>query len=377
VPEPLSPAAGVELIASSLALELESLGYHPGAVTGQLTRGTESALRRFQAANSVAVDERGALGPATSRALSARLGGSTAAVQALQSALTDADVFTGTINGQYDAGTVDAVQALQRRAGIADDGFYGPRTEAALAAVYVKTDPAPSVTVPGAAPALPASGDTSEVLKAGSEGAAVARLQDRLIALGYRPGPADGSYGAATASAVLAFEKRQGLARDGEAGPSVQNALNDPTGTGPESGPIPRIDVDIARQIAFVVLPSKQVITLNVSTGSGETYSDPSGGTDVAYTPVGTFKVLRKIAGDERAPLGTLHNPMYFYKGWAIHGASNVPAYPASHGCVRISNADADWLFGQIPIGTPVIIYDPTGKSPSVNDAPPTAAPGY
>jgi lipoprotein-anchoring transpeptidase ErfK/SrfK len=68
---------------------------------------------------------------------------------------------------------------------------------------------------------------------------------------------------------------------------------------------------------------------------------------------------------------------MYFYKGWAIHGAANVPAYPASHGCVRISNADADWLFGQITIGTPVIVYDTTGKSPSVNNAPATAAPGY
>ena len=36
---------------------------------------------------------------------------------------------------------------------------------------------------------------------------------------------------------------------------------------------------------------------------------------------------------------------MYFFKGWAIHGSPSVPAYPASHGCVRISNADADWLF--------------------------------
>lgn len=376
-PESESPAAGVEEIASSLALELESLGYHPGVVIGELTDATETALRRFQSANSVLADERGALGPATSRALSDRLGAPSGAVQALQSALTDTGLFTGTINGEYDAATLDAVRALQKRAGIAVDGFYGPRTAAALAVAYLRTDPEPSETVPGvAAQVTPASG-TSDVLKLGSDGDAVARLQHRLIALGYRPGVADGSYGAATASAVLAFEKREGLARDGQAGPSVLRALTDPTGAGPRAGPIPRIDVDIARQIAFVVLSSDQEVTLNVSTGNGETYANPGGGTDVAYTPVGSFTVLRKISGDERAPLGTLHSPMYFYKGWAIHGAANVPAYPASHGCVRVSNADADWLFGRIAVGTPVILYDTTGKSPAVDDAPPTAAPGY
>lgn len=184
VPEPVSAAAGVELIASSLALELESLGYHPGAVTGQLTGATRTALRSFQSATAVAAPERGALGPATSRPLSARLGGSSDAVQALQSALTDADLFTGTINGRYDAATLDAVQALQTRAGITVDGFYGPRTAAALTALYVRTDPEPALTVPGAPPARPASSGTSDVLNVGSEGTAVARLQNRLIALG-------------------------------------------------------------------------------------------------------------------------------------------------------------------------------------------------
>jgi len=119
------------------------------------------------------------------------------------------------------------------------------------------------------------------------------------------------------------------------------------------------------------------VITLNSSTGNGEIYAVPGGGTDVAYTPVGDFTVIRKVPGDEHAPLGTLRNPLYFYRGWAIHGAANVPAYPASHGCARISNADADWLFPQVALGTPVIVYDTTGRSPSVKDAPAGAAPGY
>src|SRR5581483_10390411 len=104
----------------------------------------------------------------------------------------------------------------------------------------------------------------------------------------------------------------------------------------------PRIEVDIARQLAFIVVAGQPVITLNVSTGSGAHYQDPTThATDVAYTPVGTFHVEREVDGDVKAPLGTLHRPLYFVGGWAVHGAASVPAWPASHGCVRVSDDDA------------------------------------
>jgi peptidoglycan hydrolase-like protein with peptidoglycan-binding domain len=217
----------------------------------------------------------------------------------------------------------------------------------------------------------------SEVLTTGSKGPLVVKLQKRLIALGYRPGSADGSFGASTASAVLAFQKRQGLPRTSVVDPRLQLALSNPRGAGPRSGlPIPRIEVDIARQIAFVVLANRPVVTINVSTGSGRPYRAPNGVRDVADTPVGTFSVLWKFAGNRVAPLGTLHSPLYFYRGWAIHGSNSVPAYPASHGCVRVSNADEDWLFPLVAVGTPVILYDTTGKSPRVNQLPGRATPG-
>ncbi len=200
-------------------------------------------------------------------------------------------------------------------------------------------------------------------------------LQVRLTSLGFRPGPTDGTFGAATASAVLAFQKREGLSRDAEAGSQVLSALQDPKGAGSRTGPVPRIEVDIARQIAFVVLPGQPVITLNVSTGNGETYT-VNGGTDIADTPVGTFTILRKIAATEIAPLGTLYYPMYFFRGWALHGSPSVPAYPASHGCVRLSSADESWLFARVNVGTTVILYDTTGKSPTVDELPKHAVGG-
>jgi peptidoglycan hydrolase-like protein with peptidoglycan-binding domain len=376
VPELASPTEGVDDVTSSLQLDLMALGYDPGPVSGQFGAQTQSALTKFQTDQHVAAKERGALGPLTARALQTRSAGSTTVVQALQSALTDVGLFSGTIDGTYGPGTQAAVESLQRESHLAADGLYGPQTAKALAALYARTEPEPTVPAP-TVPAPSTGGSAREVLTLGGKGPEVKRLQERLEALGYRPGSADGVYGASTASAVLAFQKREGLQRDGQAGSQVLAKLKDPKGAGPRSGPTPRIDVDIARQIAFVVLPSRPVITLNVSTGNGETYKVPGGGTDVAYTPVGSFTVLRKIAGDEHAPLGTLHYPMYFYKGWAIHGAASVPAYPASHGCVRISNADADWLFPLIATGTPVILYDTTGKSPGPDQAPAGAAPGY
>jgi hypothetical protein len=197
------------------------------------------------------------------------------------------------------------------------------------------------------------------VYREGDEGPEIARLQEALLLLGYRPGEPDGRYGAATASAVLAFQKHEGLQRDGVAGPEVLAALaRPPSGAGPrDPGPGPRLEVDLDRQIMFVTLADGSRFVLNVSTGSGGTYRHPRGGTAVAATPVGGFAIGRKIDALERAPLGVLYRPMYFHGGFAVHGSPSVPAYPASHGCIRVSNADEDWLFPQVPVGTPITIY--------------------
>ena len=74
----------------------------------------------------------------------------------------------------------------------------------------------------------------------------------------------------------------------------------------------------------------------------------------VAHTPVGEFVVQRSIDGVRNAPLGTLWRPLYFDGGWAIHGNPHVPAYPASHGCVRTADIDQDFVFSVIDIGDEV-----------------------
>ncbi len=48
---------------------------------------------------------------------------------------------------------------------------------------------------------------------------------------------------------------------------------------------------------------------------------------------------------------------MYFYRGFTIHAAFEVPPYNSSHGCVRVFPSAAKWLNEQfITIGTQVTI---------------------
>ena len=76
-----------------------------------------------------------------------------------------------------------------------------------------------------------------------------------------------------------------------------------------------------------------------------------------ALTPVGTYRIERRIVGVREAPLGTLYDPHCFHRGWAVHGSNSVPAGPASHGWVRVTRPDAKALLRLIGVGTTVHLY--------------------
>jgi peptidoglycan hydrolase-like protein with peptidoglycan-binding domain len=62
-------------------------------------------------------------------------------------------------------------------------------------------------------------------VKLGSTGDDVTALQQRLNALGYNAGTANGTFGAQTQTAVENFQKAKNLAADGVVGPTTWNAL--------------------------------------------------------------------------------------------------------------------------------------------------------
>lgn len=117
------------------------------------------------------------------------------------------------------------------------------------------------------------------------------------------------------------------------------------------------LDIDITQQVLSEVLDGEVVAAYHVSSGSGEAYWFEGSWWD-GETPRGWFEIYAKEPGWVEGPLGGLYSAMYFYEGFAIHGSTSVPSYPASHGCVRVSLGDADWLYERIGIGTPVFVHD-------------------
>jgi lipoprotein-anchoring transpeptidase ErfK/SrfK len=202
-------------------------------------------------------------------------------------------------------------------------------------------------------------------LKRGSKGDAVFALELRLDGLRYDVGDVDGKYDLQTWQGVMAFQKVNGLKRTGTYGPETQQALataTSPSGLLPNGG-APRVEIDIGRQVLMYFNEYGLVQVSAVSTGNGKKYCDTSGLTKrqvcgTARTPRGNFRVQRRIKGDRESDLGHLYNPVYFSGGFAVHGSPSVPAYAASHGCVRVTNKTADWFFENVKNGTPVYLYD-------------------
>jgi peptidoglycan hydrolase-like protein with peptidoglycan-binding domain len=227
-----------------------------------------------------------------------------------------------------------------------------PLTTSTTAGTTSTTERDTSSTVPP-----PAGADGT--LELGEFGPDVSALQQQLDHLGYWHASSDGRYGQLTRQAVMAFQKAEGLGRDGVAGPATQAALATAMRPTPQDPDGDHIEIDLARQILLVVVGGETRWVLNTSTGNGEAYADPGGGSSVAVTPAGRFVVERQIDGVRHAPLGDLYRPKYFVGGIAIHGAGEIPARPASHGCARLTNAAMDhlWSSGAAPVGTPVIVY--------------------
>lgn len=186
------------------------------------------------------------------------------------------------------------------------------------------------------------------MLRLGAHGDEVLALQRRLISLGFWLGTADGTYGGSTMHAVTAFQKSVGLARDGVAGPATLRALATASRPAARSRSGAVIEVDLRRQLLLVVRDGRVVWVLDSSTGAVP-----------GSTPTGHFTVLRQVDGYDPGPLGVLYRPRYFVGGVAVHGYPSVPGYPASHGCVRVTNAAMDWIWANriMPIGEPVWVY--------------------
>ncbi len=198
-----------------------------------------------------------------------------------------------------------------------------------------------------------------------AQGPQVAGLQQRLTDLGYWLGPVDGIFGPLTEQAVIAFQKASALPPDGRADAATQLALLDASRV-PTAMSGDGIEVDKSRQLLLLVRGGQVQWVFNTSTGTEQPYIF-EGQRYLADTPVGTFTVERQVDGWRVAPLGRLYRPKFIVGGIAIHGYSNVPATPASHGCIRVTNAAMDYLWepGVAPLGSTVWVHGTSPPPPS------------
>jgi peptidoglycan hydrolase-like protein with peptidoglycan-binding domain len=259
---------------------------------------------------------------------------------------SDGDTETSRGDGSEQTTTTEALTTTERPTTTAP-----PTTTTTVPPTTTTVPPTTTTT----APPDPASDGKLEL---GEGGDAVVALQNRLVELGYWVGSADGNYGQLTRQAVMAFQKAEGLGRDGVAGPITQERLAGAQRLGSRAGGT-GLEIDLERQILMIVHGGRVQWVINTSTGNNETYTSSTGGSAVAATPPGSFTINRQIDGLREAPLGTLYRPKYFNGGIAVHGSGSIPAHPASHGCARVTNSAMDmlWSSGVAAIGTGVTVY--------------------
>jgi hypothetical protein len=224
----------------------------------------------------------------------------------------------------------------------------------------VATTVPPSTAPPTTLPLLPPEG-----LGPGARGEHVRFVETRLDALRFDVGTPDDAFDDLTTGGVLAFQKVAGMERHGKVDQIVLERLataQAPPPLVPGGGP-GRVEIDLPRQVLFLYENDNLNKILPVSSGTGQPYCY-RGSCGDALTPGGAFRVDYFKPGWDDSPLGELYNPVYFNpkEGIAIHGFPDVPPQPASHGCVRIPMAAAEWFPTKVPKGTPVYVID--GKTP-------------
>ena len=78
-------------------------------------------------------------------------------------------------------------------------------------------------------------------------------------------------------------------------------------------------------------------------------------------TPIGTFTIRKKM----HSYTGQYGSPLYFYMEfagsgfhrWPGSGVGTIGTHPQSHGCIRMRQSDAIWMYKNVPLKTKVIIY--------------------
>ena len=130
-----------------------------------------------------------------------------------------------------------------------------------------------------------------KLLREGDKGENVKKMQARLIELGYLKGEPDGAFGRQTLGAVLNFQARNGLSRDGEAGKTTLTVLFEYADVVPAPTPTPK-PTNTPKATAEVeesAAPEESYVPIDLP--ADET-AQASGSDSIALTPVENAQVV-------------------------------------------------------------------------------------
>ena len=233
----------------TLQKRLIELGFLSGSADGAYGAKTAAAIKAFQTACSLTADGVASIetqeylyasdaptanGSATAAPTATATPAPTASVtyatlqngsvganvKKLQNKLISLKLLSGSADGAYGSKTAAAVKAYQTSVGLTATGIADSTTQAALYGdITINPD-----TNPTATPTATASTGYT-LLKNGSTGDEVKKLEERLKELGYFTGTADTTYDSETVSAVKSFQTANSLDVDGAAGVQTQTRL--------------------------------------------------------------------------------------------------------------------------------------------------------
>ncbi len=236
-------------VVTKMQTRLKELGYYTGELNGVCDEDTVAAVKMFEGKHGLNADgemdatDQAILYGATAMGASVvvtptpaptlapptktlRNGDKGDEVKSLQQRLKDLGYYTGNVTGTFSDATTKALKAFQKKSKLEEDGVLGPISRTVLYganAIYAVPTAIPVNTLQPTV--VPITQENVIIIRSGSMGEVVLRLQTRLQELGYYNSRLDGVYLTDDIEAVRAFQKANGLKVDGKAGYETQSTL--------------------------------------------------------------------------------------------------------------------------------------------------------
>ena len=383
-----------------LNTRLRALDYTATRATDQYNTATQAAVSAVQEAYGLPVT-----GEADAATLAIIYGncyrplsfGSTGQdVKKLQERLNELGYYWGSISGNYLEGTTAAVQTFQGECSLEITGTADVRTQEKLYSITIRPTPTPTpVPTPSPVPTpRPTPGPYQPFkknLSYGDKSADVEKAQQRLMDLGFFTyAKTTGQFFKNTQEAVEAFQAHNGLKVTGVVDEDTWNALfNDVTVVHANDPAKP----DYVLPYFFEVDVKNQVVKVWKYNRATQGYTDLdrcflcATGTTTYPSPLGTFTLPGKRSthaefpnwGGGQARWWTKITEEIAFHSVLYSDSSNDVTLKVSsltglgkrgsHGCIRLTVADAKWIYNNAEAGMQVWIHDDADADPELRYA--------